>query len=94
MSKNAHPERVKAAIRETGLTLSKLALANGLQPTTVHKALRRRTPAGNRAIAAYLGQSLHELWPEWFKEDGSNRSQPVNDTSVNRRAHGQKRKAA
>lgn len=67
---NTHREDVKAAVRRTGITLSELALRHGVKPSTVRASLRRPIPAGNRIVAAYLGKSVHELWPEWFDADG------------------------
>jgi hypothetical protein len=33
-------------------------------------ALIKPHPRANAAIAEFLGVSLHELWPQWFDEDG------------------------
>ena len=66
-----HKEDIKAAVRKRGVTLTQLALSAGLAESTCRNALIRPTPSGNRAIAAFLGLPLHELWPQWFGPDGS-----------------------
>lgn len=95
-AKNMHPEDVKAAVRKTGITLTELALNNGLSESLARAALRRPQPSGNRVIAAYLGRKLNELWPEWFDVNGHRLpSKTVRKHSRPERAgQGQKRKAA
>lgn len=70
-AKNMHPEDIKAAVRKTGITLTELAIINGLSESLARAALRRPQPSGNRVIAAYLGRPLNSLWPEWFDADGN-----------------------
>lgn len=69
-SQGWHPEQIKAAIRQTGVSCRDVAVDAGLHPSALSQALRRPIPAANRAIADYLGKALHELWPAWFDEDG------------------------
>jgi len=71
--RNAHPEDVKARVRKTGITLTALGLKAGVPGVTIRACLRAPIPKGNRAVAAYLGCQLHELWPEWYAADGSRR---------------------
>lgn len=71
MARNMHPEDIKAAVRKTGITLAELARRNGLSTSTTRKALRHPQPAGARVIAAYLGLSVHAIWPEWFAPNGT-----------------------
>lgn len=66
-----HKEDIKAAVRKQGKTLTRLALDAGLAESTCRNALYRPTPSGNRAIAAFLGLSVHDLWPQWYAADGS-----------------------
>jgi len=93
MPRNLHPVDVKGMVHKRGETLASLARRHGVNESTARKCLYRPLPAGNRLVAGYLGMQLHELWPEWFDTHG-NRSKPVNDSSVDRRTHRQKRKAA
>lgn len=80
MPHNWHPEDVKAAVRKTGTTLSELARRKGVSTSVVHKALKQPRPTGNRVIAAFLGRSVHEMWPDWFDRDG-NRLRSTGDQS-------------
>lgn len=73
MPQNTHPEDVKAAVRKTGISLAELARRNGLAAVSGRRCLYFPVPSANRAIAARLGRSVHELWPEWFDADGSRR---------------------
>lgn len=95
-AKNMHPEDIKAAVRKTGVTLTELALLNGLSESLARAALRRPQPSGNRVIAEYLGRPLSDLWPEWFDADGNRL--PSKSTKKHSRAaragHCQKRRAA
>lgn len=72
-SLNKSPYDVIAAIRNKGITST--ALSKQLSPSgdtsAVGKALRRPWPRMNKAIAEFLGVSLHHLWPEWYAPDGS-----------------------
>ncbi|GAB4182022.1 MAG: hypothetical protein OHK0024_21220 [Thalassobaculales bacterium] len=68
-----HPEQIKAAVRMRGVTLTALAVSRGLPPSACREALVRPRPAGERAIAAFLGVPLHELWPGRWHADGRRR---------------------
>ena len=68
-----HPEDIKAAVRKRGKTLTQLAREAGLTESACREALIRPMPAGNRAIANFLGCTVHDLWPLWFEEDGRRR---------------------
>ncbi|MGE0256966.1 MAG: transcriptional regulator [Alphaproteobacteria bacterium] len=95
MPRNWHPEDVKAAVRKTGISLSELARRNRVSPSTVHKALTEPHPTGNRAVAAYLGRSVHELWPDWYDRDGNRtRSTGQKNSSRPRAGHRQNARAA
>lgn len=65
-----HPEQIKAAIRMRGMTLSKLALDNGLDESACRSALIRSQPKAEKVIAAYLGLPLHDLWPSRYDAEG------------------------
>lgn len=66
-----HREDIKAAIRKRHSTLAAIARANGLDPSTLSKSLVQAVPAGERAIARFLGMSLHSLWPDRYALDGT-----------------------
>jgi lambda repressor-like predicted transcriptional regulator len=94
---NIHPEDLKALVRKTGLSVSDVARGAGLHPSTALHALRRPQPTGNQALANHLGMRLSDLWPEWFKEDGSRIKARSNHPKLNRNktmCHRQKRLAA
>ena len=73
-TRNQHPEDIKAAVRKRGKTLTQLALDSGLSASACRTALLEPVPAGNRAIATFLGTPVQLLWPEWFDEHGRRRS--------------------
>lgn len=65
-----HAEDIKAAIRKSGLTLTGLAERNGLHESACRAALIRPQPGAEKVISAYLGVSLHELWPDRYDNEG------------------------
>jgi Ner family transcriptional regulator len=68
--KGWHPQDIKAAIWKRGLTLSRLALDNGLDESACRAALLRPQPEADKVISAFLGVCLHELWPARYDESG------------------------
>lgn len=96
MPNNKHPEDIKAAIRKTGITLEELGEKTNVPGNTVRKSLYVPCPKGNRVVAKYLGQTVHDLWPEWFDENGNRILSKTGSkhTSRQSRGHGQKRRAA
>lgn len=96
MSKNQHPEDVKAAVRKTGLSLSELARRNGFSTSSARKCLYFPVPTANRAIADHLGIPVQDIWPEWFDKDGNRRIGQLRSDSNTApvSAHRQKRSAA
>ena len=89
---NMHAEDVKAAIRKICGSMSNLARDHNVSTSVIRAALIRPQPTGNRIIAARLGKSVHELWPEWFDESGARIR--GNSTSARRRRHRQNRETA
>lgn len=90
-----HPERVKAAVRETGISLRELGRRTGTKGNTLSKCLHQPCPKGNRVIARYLNQPLNEIWPEWYDRDGRRIPTTGRKTSsATTSRHGQKRAAA
>lgn len=68
---NAHPEDVKAAVRKKVGSLAALARLHNISDSVVRAALIRPQPTGNKVIAQCLEVSVHELWPQWYNEDGT-----------------------
>lgn len=65
-----HPELIRAEIRMRGKTLTDVAKAHGISPRVVGLALRQPSLSGEKAIAAFLNRSLHELFPERWTKGG------------------------
>lgn len=59
---------IKAMIWKKGSNLRQISLQAGLHLGTASQALMFPIPAGNKAIADFLGLSLHELWPHWYDQ--------------------------
>jgi len=81
-----HPADVYAMIkkRDPRATFTSIAQAAGLHFSTVASAPKRPQTQGNRAIAAFLGVPVHQIWPEWFDENGERR--PSSKNSAEERA--------
>lgn len=69
--RNQHPEDIKAAVRKRGTTLTKVSEDAGLGKSTCRVALQKPIPAGNKAIASFLGKPINVLWPEWYDAEGA-----------------------
>jgi Ner family transcriptional regulator len=70
MPSNAHRADIVAAVHKRGSSLTALARRNGYGDSTLRAALSKPSTRANRVIAAFLGKSLHALWPEWFDAAG------------------------
>lgn len=70
MSKAPHREDIKAEIRKRGSSLAIISSEAGLHRRSGSRALVAPMPTANRAIAEFLGKSLHELWPHWYDKSG------------------------
>lgn len=66
-----HRADVLAAVRKRGANLAMLARGVGLKPQSMYWAMFSPHPRANRAIAAFLGVPLCEIWPVWFDADGN-----------------------
>lgn len=55
-----------AEVRRRGSNLRRLALEAGLSEGACRKALAVSLPAGEAAIADFLGVTVHELWPDRY----------------------------
>lgn len=60
-----------AAVRKRGSTLSAIGRGAGLSPKSIGWCLIRPHRRANAAIAAFLGLSLNDLWPQWFDQSGN-----------------------
>jgi hypothetical protein len=65
-----HPELIYAEIKMRGKSLTELAVDYELDPTTVMKALKKPSLAGEKAISDFLNIPLHKLWPKRWTKDG------------------------
>ena len=70
-SKGWHPADIVAAVRKSGSTMMEIAIAAGFHPSALSHCMRFPVPEANRAIADHLDKSLHDLWPDWFDQDGN-----------------------
>lgn len=70
LAKAPHREDIKAAIRKKGSTLADISRKAGLNERTGANSLFRPIPRINRAIADFLGVTLHDLWPRWYDQNG------------------------
>lgn len=61
---------IKAELRRRGFTAKKLAEDSGFSKASVYVALARPVSGVNKYIAGVLGVPVHELWPDWFEDDG------------------------
>jgi len=65
-----HRADILAAISKKGSSLAGIGREIGLQRSTMSWALIGPHPRANAAIAEFIGVALHDLWPQWFDEDG------------------------
>lgn len=64
------PQVIRAAIAYRGMTLSKLAVDNGLNASACRQSLQRPQPKADRVISDFLGVPLCELWPDRYDAHG------------------------
>ncbi|MEO0034382.1 MAG: hypothetical protein RLZZ501_405 [Pseudomonadota bacterium] len=67
MTQGWHRADIRAAVEKAGKTLGQLALDNGQKEWACRHALTRRHPPGEKAIAAFIGVPLWELWPDRWR---------------------------
>jgi len=79
-----HRERIKAAIRMTGISLTELSVRNGYEASAVAKALDRPWPAVERIIADHLGTTPQAIWPGRYMPDGTPRIRAHSGLDANR----------
>lgn len=71
-----HPADIVAALRKRGWSLRRLSIHHGYSPTVLAVALRRPWPKGEEIIAATIGITPPELWPERYGPDGRSNRRP------------------
>ena len=64
------PAWIRYKLAEAGKTLAALARESRLPEWACRHALRGKHRDGERAIAKFLGLSLHELWPSRWSVQG------------------------
>lgn len=89
-----HPADIIAAVRKSGSTMMEVAIAAGFHPSALSHCLRFPVPDANKAIAAHLDKHVHELWPQWFDENGDVLPNRRKATRARAAASRQKRSAA
>lgn len=63
--------RIRFLVAEKGSSLRQISIQAGLNGDAGSHSLTRAKPAANKAIADFLGISMHELWPDWYAQDGN-----------------------
>lgn len=72
--RNWDRSRIKAAVVRRGSSLRQVALNAGLSESAARMALYwHRCPAGEKAIADFLGVKPTDIWPERFDGSGNRR---------------------
>ena len=61
---------IAAALKRARLSYKKMAAESGFSHSSLNGALKKPLTNANKFIAAKLGKSVHELWPDWFDADG------------------------
>ena len=84
---------IKAEIERRRGSLAAIARAADLAPASCSCALRYPVPKANRAIAAFLGKTVHDLWPDWFYPNGARRPE-VSSMTLRRPRSSRKRRLA
>ncbi|MFQ4137379.1 helix-turn-helix domain-containing protein [Nodosilinea sp. PGN35] len=70
-----HVEDIKAALRKQGWTLTGIAKELGVGPSAISHALtRQRSRRVEKVIAAKLGLSPREIWPQRYKGGATHES--------------------
>lgn len=61
---------IRAELRRRGFRFKDMAKESGFSASSLRGALSKPSTNVNRYIANILGVPTHELWPDWFDEDG------------------------
>lgn len=63
-------EKIKQALNDEGMTLTGLETEIGLPSGTLYQSMRKRSPKGDKAIAAFLGIHESVIWPNRYFVNG------------------------
>lgn len=66
-----HPADIVAAVHKRGGRLNALAEQHGFNAYSMSKALRLCFPACHDVLAAFVGASRQEIWPQFYDEAGN-----------------------
>jgi Ner family transcriptional regulator len=83
-----HPAEISAAIKKKGSSLSKLSREHGFHPTLYVRACRFCMPTSHRAIAAFIGEPVQDIWPQFYWPNGTLRTMKERETYAVRAARG------
>lgn len=83
-----HPAQIKAAIQMRGYSLVALAEALKIDRSLIGKVIsgRSRSAQVEEAIAKVIARPIHEIWPQWYRADGTKRSRLTDRAEQVRRA--------
>jgi Ner family transcriptional regulator len=60
------PDKIKAAVYETGISLEALALSSGFSSSLCRMALKKSSPAGEKLISQRIGVRPEAIWPSRY----------------------------
>ena len=72
-----HREQIKAAVRMTDITLTALAIDNGLPESACRRALLGAHRKGELAISVRIMVPVWELWPDRWRRPRKDGGAPV-----------------
>lgn len=61
---------IRAELRRRGKTFNVMAAESGFSASSLRAALVKPSTRVNLYLATVLGIPAHELWPDWFDEEG------------------------
>ncbi|AYO22469.1 transcriptional regulator [Vibrio owensii] len=66
IAKDWHKADIKAALEKKGFSYAQLSREAGLKPGTLHNAIVRHWPKGEKIIADAIGVTPQEIWPSRY----------------------------
>lgn len=69
-----HPQEIVAAVRMKGSSLQRLGLEHGFSRVTFNRAAKERFPRAHDVISSFIGVPRQEIWPQFYRADGSLRT--------------------
>lgn len=73
-----HRQDIIAALKKKKSSLAEVGRSIGFSRSTMAWALMKPHARANAAIAAALGVSMHELWPDWYASTGNSSANKPN----------------